>query len=957
MGAGLTDMRTPFRGATQGYTRKRRSANTFQIVPHQKIRVFISSICGQPKYDAIREELRTAIETTYLASVYVFEGEGASTLPAGEHYICALEDSDVCIFLIDNLDGISPGVQAEIDIVQKQGIKALYYFCDENSSEKTALEQSLMGAHNAKSKTVHTFNDLSKDSANALINDIITIYHYYCRGKIVSKPEDEYDEFQRVNITDIEKLQHPTVPKTILKNIDKCKDYILKFTTGQSYPRFPDEVEKSSEIDEWCVQFLPVLFEGKSIKHFNTGMFLETIQTHQTDEFYHIVQMRWQAIQDYFLGNIEKCTEHLEAALECAKETNQSTWVIKDILIDLRNQHQILNTSNNRFSESDAQKELTDSNEEVYYPTLDRINDSLHEKYIEGLFKEKTKSPYTVTFGSDLGQYSELLASTYIISMYNGSLTHLMLLYEKIRNFLFFLCCKYDNWNFHRDMLKLTIYEGNEKEVKGIQDSYPEILNMLSANDAASIMQFCENQPVKYKKVISQLLAFGTVGYYLDDNDFKKYETLILNEIRGWLTESDPVFAVGQSIFQCLSGVAYRMSQDALAEICCTLIDKQYGRWFVDMFKFIAARVDLREMSESSAANLVEHITKVFEGEKQRKSIHLSPRFLYVLRKQNKNLTEKLDKKVFEFLPQYYNGDYKLETTDDEEKDIPIFLQHYVQQIKNCNETQGKHGAYFERGSRDIAIIRAILLSNENKHKNEIMDSIISVVADTLLVSKEGLGTKLDAISLLACIVIRYPDDYVRNIHVFERITENKEAIETADFDLISSNVDSISLNICLQFLFSAMGIDTYADILELMPYIQNDVPTTITVTRVIAEYLEATDDVTLPIRIESIVLQNVLQWLCSDQLDIRWNATKILFALARNPENSTIVNHRLISLVDSDNVYIKNFIMRNIYKVDEITPQTREYIVSKCEHDACFVVRKVCKEVKEKYSLKHEIG
>ena len=151
------------------------------------------------------------------------------------------------------------------------------------------------------------------------------------------------------------------------------------------------------------------------------------------------------------------------------------------------------------------------------------------------------------------------------------------------------------------------------------------------------------------------------------------------------------------------------------------------------------------------------------------------------------------------------------------------------------------------------------------------------------------------------------------------------------------------------------MGIDTYTDILELMPYIQNDVPTTIVVTRVIAEYLEVNDDVTFPQKIESIILQNVLQWLCSDQLDIRWNATRILFTLARNPENSSIVNHRLISLVDSDNVYIKNLIMRNIYKMDEITAQTREYIVSKCENDACFVVRKVCKEIKEKYSPKLE--
>lgn len=953
MSAGLTDMRTPFSGAAQGYTRKRRSANTFQIVPHQKIRVFISSICGLPKYDAIREELRTAIEATSLASVYVFEGEGASTLPAGEHYIRALEDSDVCIFLIDNLDGITSGVQAEIDVVQKQNIKALYYFCDENSSEKTALEQSLMGAHNAKSKTVHTFNDLSKDSANALINDIITIYHYYCRGKIVSKPEGEREEFQRVNITDIEKLQYPTVPKTILKDIDKCKDYILKFTTGQSYPRFSEEVEKSSEIDEWCVQFLSVLFEGRSVKHFNTGMFLETIKVQQTDEFYRIVQMRWQAIQDYFLGNIDKCIIHLKAALECAKELNQPTWVIKDILIDLRNQYQILNTISNCYLEPDAQKELTSSNEEVYYPTLDRINDSLHEKYIEGLFKEKTKSPYTVTFGSDLGQYSELLASTYIISMYNGSLTHLMLLYEKIKNFLFYLCCKYDNWNFRRDMLKLAIYDEDEKEVKGIQDSYPEILNMLSANDAASIMQFCENQPVKYKRIISQLLAFGTVGYYLDDNDFKKYETLILSEIKEWLNESNPIFAIGQNIFQSLSGVTYRMSQDALAEICCALIDKQYSCRFVDMFKFIATRVDLREMNTDSATKLVEHIVKIFEDDKQRELIHRAPRFLFVLRKQNRNLTEKLDKKISEFFPRYYNGDYKLETTENEKQDIPIFLQHYVQQIKNCNDTQGKNGAYFEHSSRDIAIIRSILLSDKNEYESEITDSIISVVVDTLIVSKEGISTKLDAISLLACIVIKYPDAYERNANVFKRIVKEKEAIEAADFDLISSNIDSIALRICLQFLFTAMGIDTYTDILELMPYIQNDVPTTIVVTRVIAEYLEIKDDVTFPPKIESIVLQNVLQWLCADQLDIRWNATRILFTLARNPENSTIVNHRLISLVDSDNVYIKNLIMRNIYKTYEIAAQTREYIVSKCENDACFVVRKVCKEIKEKYSPK----
>lgn len=49
------------------------------------------------------------------------------------------------------------------------------------------------------------------------------------------------------------------------------------------------------------------------------------------------------------------------------------------------------------------------------------------------------------------------------------------------------------------------------------------------------------------------------------------------------------------------------------------------------------------------------------------------------------------------------------------------------------------------------------------------------------------------------------------------------------------------------------------------MPYIQNDIPTTLAVTGFIAEYLNMADTVVLSGRVESIVLQNVLQWLRSE--------------------------------------------------------------------------------------------
>lgn len=945
MGVRLTGISTPVGGVSWEYTKAEEHSTSLPISPGQKIKVFISSICCVEKYDKVRADLKSAIEGTQLADAYTFESKGASTLSAGSHYTWALEDSDICIFLIDNEDGINPGVQAEIDTVKKHNIKALYYFCDETQKEKTALEQSLMGAHFAKSKTVHSFSELSQDGAQALIDDIVAIYHYYCTGRI-DLNSGENDEIQAVDVVGTEKYQLPTIPKSTLKNVDKCRDYFLKFVLGYPRGRYQDEAEKTSEFDDWGIQFLPILFEGKSIKHFNTAMYLDALKAQQDNEHYQVVQIRWQAIQAYFAGDIEKCVEHLEAALNLAKETNQPTWVIKDILLDLRNQHWTRCTIRNEFSETPAQKELTESSEELYYPILDRIHESLHEKYIEGLYKKKTESPYSVTIGNNLDQYGEMLASSLIVSMYNGSLTHILLIYEKIRDFVFYLSCKYDDWNLRLNLYKLAIFAGKEKEIKGIQDSYPDVLNKLTANEAASIMDFCLNHPIKYKRLSSQLLAFGAVGYFLDDKSFEYHQKAIVEEIKSWLSSDNPVIAIGQNIFKSLSGVAYRISQDVLVEICCQFIEKHYSRWYMDMFKFIADRLDLRKMTIESAQALVSHINSVLDSEKEREQINYALGFLCVLRKQNTELTVTMDKKIAESFPKYYESTYKLETTENEKRDMPIFVREYVERIKKNNETQGKNGTYFGHGIREIATVRSILLGRDIVFDSETMDMLISTVSDTILISKEGISTKLDAIALLICIAVKYPEDYTRNQEVYEKLFEQQKTIEVADNSIISSNIDSVSLKIGLQLLYTAMGKDVYADILELMPYIQGDVSTTISVTHLIVEYLESSENVMLPSRVEAIILQNVLQWLHSEYTDIRWNATRILLTMSRNPENCGIVNHQLVNLVDSNSVYIKNLIIRHLHKMDGITDETKEYIISKCRHDANFVVRMVCDEV-----------
>lgn len=945
MKAGHVEIGAPINGLEPNHATTELQIPMHLMQPKHKIQVFISSICGNDKYDNVRSQLKQLIEGTQLATVYLFEGEGASSLQAGSHYLYALEDSDVCIFLIDNADGITQGVQKEIDLVKKNNIKALYYFCDENQKEKTTLELSLQGAQFAKSKTVHQFNELIQNGAQDLLNDITSVYHHYCKKRLYLRDSTETENMQRVEVVGIETIQPPMMPKAVLKNIDKSVDYYLNYVLGYSPMHIPGSKEKSSDLDEWCLQFLPVLYEGKTIRQFNVELFLESLKKTQTEEYTIIVSTRWKAIQAYFMGNAESCVTYLEEALRLANESRQPLWVINDILIDLQNQQSVLAVINNRISIPQAQQALSDSEEEIYYPVIDRIHESLYQKIAESAYSRKLESPYSITIGSNYNQYGNWLASSLIIAMYNGSLTHILLNYDKVRAFDFHLSCKYEDWSLRKNLLQLAVFNANSNEIKGLQRIYPTLLAHMTSDDAIAIMEFCNNHPLEYRRFASQLLGFGAVAYYLSDDAFKKYEAIITKGIINFVNEKVAILAVGVNIFKCLDGAAYRMKQESLVDICCLFMEQNFTRWYDDMFSFIANRINLRRMNQNSAQKLVSNIITLMKDDQSREQIKHAPRFLYVLRKQDRELTAELDSLISEYLPDFYSETYKLETIDPKCHDMENFVLQYAEQIKQNNERQGKGGMYFEYASRNAAIIRSIFVYREDEWNSQVMDIVINVASETLLHSQEHIRTKLDTISLLICIAIKFPEAYKRNIDIYNKLYEQQESIIAADSSIIESNIDSVALQICLNLLYAATGVDVYTTVLELFPLVQNDAATSISIAKILDEYLELSNTVVLPQRVETVVLQNVLGWLHSEQLDLRCIATRILLALARNPENRSIVDRKLVSLIDEDCVYIKNLILRRIGMSEGVSDSVKKYIMKKCESDANYVVRMVCQE------------
>lgn len=229
----------------------------------------------------------------------------------------------------------------------------------------------------------------------------------------------------------------------------------------------------------------------------------------------------------------------------------------------------------------------------------------------------------------------------------------------------------------------------------------------------------------------------------------------------------------------------------------------------------------------------------------------------------------------------------------------------------------------------------------------DLLDELVVVVSNTLLYSKEDVITKVDAVTLLFSVVLKYPTCCSRNKAIFEKTFNFCDQIGVNDVSL--SNIEEISIQIGLQLLFIAMGKDCYVEMIELLSYVDNSQATTITVEIMLNRFLRTANDFNFSEKIESLVLQKVLKWLHSYNSDIRYYATSILLSLCSLPDNEALINRQLIQLVDSDNVSIKLLILHNVYHTNGIRNTTKEYILSKCERDPNYIVRQVCLQVCKK--------
>ncbi len=319
----------------------------------EKLKVFISSKTGDAqnctKYNLARKAIKEILEATGLFQIYLFEEAGTSSISAENHYIRNLRYADVCIFLIDNEDGVPEGVQNEVDKVLRNKIPSLYYFCDQNSKEKTSLQKSLLHPDAPKSKIIHSFEDFIERGAVDLINDILFTYKAYSSGDTVHPSNellvDETDDENK--IVKEEKVSIPNIFLIGNKNIskEKCREYFINMFFESEKKQ--EEASSHTDIDYYCSKFLQIMFEGVSYYTFEVSEYLKVLKTILPDNYFKIVKLRWKSIGEYYSNNLSESIETLRSAYKESVLDKLEEWFIQDILIDLRNQINLYYESRN----------------------------------------------------------------------------------------------------------------------------------------------------------------------------------------------------------------------------------------------------------------------------------------------------------------------------------------------------------------------------------------------------------------------------------------------------------------------------------------------------------------------------------------------------------------------------------------------------------------------------------
>ncbi|MCD5200578.1 hypothetical protein IV468_02135 [Enterococcus casseliflavus] len=913
----------------------------------EKLRVFISSKTGYEqdciKYNLARKAIKEMLELTGLFQVYLFEEAGTSSTSAYNHYIQRLKSVDVCIFLIDNEDGVPQGVQNEVDEVLKNNIPSLYYFCDENSKEKTSLQKSLLHANAPKNKIIHSFEDFIQRGTTDLIDDILSVYRAYGSGNNIFPSNNLLMEETNDEVEEQGEEKNISIPHALLKgnkkiSKEKCRNYFISMFYGNKAET--EEISSSLDIDYYSSTFLQTMFEGRSFDSFKISEYLGALEKILPQDYFKVVKLRWKSISEYYNNNLSRSIEILKTAYMDSVSSNLEDWFIQDILIDLRNQINLYHENRNEFTDQNfGQIELDKMESNVFYPNIDRYERNLLAKLEQDRQKSEIEAYTSKTFLVDRTLYTNSIADIFFEAMIFGSMTHLIRLYSIVQKLSYEWFVRNDEWTMFKLNFKNTVMTLNKKSVHRMARTFSTYVEKFTQEEAKEVYDYTENQILGNQKLVAKLLAISELGYYLSDDDFSDIWGKLKVELNNWKDSEDSIVSLENYVFYALKSIKGRVEQNFLAEFCLSILKSKSVRYHDSAIEFLSKSVSYDDVDYTLIIKLNEYIIGLLEdGSSSYRKDHIEYLCCQLGKILSSKDSRKLNSKIQEKWPEFYKLEYSIET-DKSELASKKFLEKQLETIKYRNKTQGQNGTYAGYADSPFLAIKNILSSEKTIFSQELVDAIFIETGNTILNAKQTVNDKIQAYKLLYALCRIDKDIISRNSHTVKQLIDIKEDIDA--YESMLSYMQKQMLLLARYLLLEIFKKDVWGLILnELSSY--DDEGSQIEACKLIKSYLENDGVLETSRNVLGLFFQFSLIWINSSSLDLRWHSVHLLIKLLKTEEYVETITNRFTRIINEDDSYVKSILVYEVNKIEEADRKTAEFILERSLEDSNYVIRKM---------------
>ena len=888
-----------------------------------KLSIFLSSKCGG-KYAIMRKALKQLLLETGLTDVYCFETEPGSSESMPSAYLNRIDFSDLFVLIVDNKDGISDATLSEYKRAKDFNKRIIAVFCDEKKKKKTEVQEEIITNKTCKYDIAHEFSDITYLAYKAVMQDLVNVYS----DKKEKQNEEDFETSKSATIS-----PNSFVEKNLLLGFDNIQKTIVN-----SAIRDVEKITYSSELDRLACNFLQVVLCNVKFNSEHFSSLKPLILERHSDPVKNIIDIRLDAVQFYFSGDIDECINKLKEAVKLAlSDSTIPKWICNDIAIDLRN---MLNTKSNINGEitiyNEGQKIINESEEYLYFPAIDRLSSNIKETAIKEYNKIYLQSPYTVSLGG-LESIFKDIASYFCTALLYGSITHIKIVKDLLIDILQALRQEYSDAEFNAELIKLLILRFDDKTLDNIIRVFNQSYSIISSIEIQKVLDAITNLPYQHEQTHAKLLLLKHFGEYFSD---EQYSISI-----SWL--SDYLESIKKSDASIVA-----MHNEVIKQLFISNSRRLPVSLFVDYVKWLLSYNSF--LSVTTACDLFRYLPYDKITKTEQIALRKLLREVILKNKDMHNLGDAivafcknatidispLENAIRAKMNSFYEGVYCLEMYANDQKSSLSWIYKQTAKIKSRiqAQSQNEHIGY---GDNPFATINNIIVLNKLNLNEKEQTKIIQISCEFLKSPNQNAREKLYALELITNMFLSFSqtDLIKKEIEKLAQIQEDILKVYDDFFDRTSA--------VCLSFAFNFMLLLTdlttveqaMLNILLVNAMEECDI---IACLSFLSRLSEKIDYKKLPDEIVAALFQLCVSLQRQKERDIKYLSTKCLISLV-NSTYQQIVLKQLSNCMDGENPEMKIAIVCQV-KLLKCDSSIKDYILQKATIDNNYIVRDIAR-------------